>query len=121
MGAMRAGRIAGGRFNLRSNRSMQLKKPMMHQLHKRPTMTLPTGMANTALRSTSDATVSTSGKNGVQGEGNYDAAREFNEAERQFVAFGKVDAAARAAASKSEAERQAMVAAEEAGRRHATS
>jgi hypothetical protein len=37
-------------------------------------------------------------KDGVQGEGNYSAAREFNDAERKFVAAGKVTAAALAAA-----------------------
>ena len=58
-------------------------------------------------------------KDGVQGEGNYEAAREFNEAERKFVASGKVAAAARAAAPKSEAERQEMIAAEQAGKRRA--
>ena len=55
----------------------------------------------------------------VQGEGNYEAAREFNAAERKFVASGKVAAAARAAAPRSEAERQAMIAAEQAGKRRA--
>jgi hypothetical protein len=58
-------------------------------------------------------------KDGVQGEGNYEAAREFNEAERKFVASGKVAAAARAAAPKSEAERQEMMAAEREGKRRA--
>lgn len=58
-------------------------------------------------------------KDGVQGEGNYTAAREFNEAERKFVASGKVPAAARAAAPTSEAERQALLAAEREGKRRA--
>ena len=58
-------------------------------------------------------------KDGVQGEGNYDAARAFDEAERRFVESGKVDAAARAAAPKSEAERREMEAAEKEGRRRA--
>jgi hypothetical protein len=58
-------------------------------------------------------------KDGVQGEGNYTAAREFNEAERKFVASGKVPAAARAAAPTSEAERQALLAAEKEGKRRA--
>ena len=56
---------------------------------------------------------------GVQGEGDYEAAREFNEADRKFVASGNVAAAARAAAPKSETERQAMFAAEEEGKRRA--
>ena len=58
-------------------------------------------------------------KDGVQGEGNYEAAREFNKAERKFVASGKVAAAARAAAPKSEAERKGMIAAELAGKQRA--
>lgn len=58
-------------------------------------------------------------KNDVQGEGNYEAARAFNEAERKFVKSGKVAAAARAAAPKSDAEQQAMLAAEEEGKRRA--
>jgi hypothetical protein len=62
---------------------------------------------------------SATNKGGVQGEGNYEAAREFNEAERNFVVAGKVAAAARAAAPNSEAERQEMLAAEEEGKRRA--
>jgi hypothetical protein len=56
---------------------------------------------------------------GVQGEGNYDAARNFNSAERRFIAQGKVPAAARAAAPRSAAEQQEMLAAELAGKRRA--
>lgn len=56
-------------------------------------------------------------KDGVQGEGNYEAARVFDEAERKFVASGRVDAAARAAAPKTEAEQTEMLAAEEEGKR----
>ncbi len=56
---------------------------------------------------------------GVQGEGDYRSAREFNEAERKFVESGKVPAAARAAAPKSEAEAQDLLAAEQEGKRHA--
>lgn len=55
----------------------------------------------------------------LQGEGNYDAARKFDEAERRFVASGKVAAAARAAAPTSEAEQQEMLSAEAEGRRRA--
>ncbi len=65
------------------------------------------------------AFIAAASKDGAQGEGNYEAAREFNAAERKFVASGKVAAAARAAAPKSEAERQAMFAAEEEGKRRA--
>ncbi len=56
---------------------------------------------------------------GVQGEGDYRSAREFNEAERKFVESGKVPAAARAAAPKSAAEEQELIAAEQEGKRHA--
>jgi hypothetical protein len=49
----------------------------------------------------------------VQGEGNYEAAREFNDAERKFVQSGKVEAAARAAAPKNEAESQQLLEAEQ--------
>ena len=78
-----------------------------------------TGGANTLHPPRGDVKSAAAGKDGVQGEGNYEAAREFNEAERTFVASGKVAAAARAAAPKSEAERQAMFAAEEEGKRRA--
>ena len=56
---------------------------------------------------------------GLQGEGNYAAARAFNDAERKFVASGKVPAAARAAAPRTEAERQEMQAAEQKGKARA--
>jgi hypothetical protein len=55
----------------------------------------------------------------VQGEGNYEAAQEYNKAQRKFVNSGKVDAAVRKAKPKSEAEAQEMQRAEEAGRSHA--
>ena len=58
-------------------------------------------------------------RNGIQGEGNYDAAREFDEAERKFVESGKVDAAARAAAPRSEKEQQEMQDAERKGQSRA--
>ena len=83
------------------------------------TKTFSTSGANTAHRSNSDPKPAAASKGGVQGEGNYEAAREFNAAERKFVASGKVAGAARAAAPKSEAERQAMFAAEEEGKRRA--
>jgi hypothetical protein len=57
----------------------------------------------------------------VQGEGNYKAEREFNDAERRVVAsVGKVAAGTRAAVPESEAELQQMFAAEEEGKRRAT-
>jgi len=53
------------------------------------------------------------------GEGNYKAARQFDEAEDAFVKSGKVEEAAREAAPKSEAEKQEMLAAEDKARRRA--
>ena len=78
-----------------------------------------TGRANAAHLPKSGVKPAAPSKDGVQGEGNYEAAREFNKAEREFVASGKVATAARAAAPKSEAERQAMRAAEVEGKRRA--
>lgn len=52
-------------------------------------------------------------KERMQGEGNYEAAREFNDAER------KLEDAARAAKPRSEAEQQEMIAAEQEGKRRA--
>jgi hypothetical protein len=75
--------------------------------------------AKTEDRRKSDAGPSKINKDGVQGESNYEAAREFNEAERKFVASGKVAAAARAAAPRSETEQQEMIAAEHEGKRRA--
>jgi len=57
-----------------------------------------TGSAPAAQRSKNEPNPAAPGKDGVQGEGNHAAAREFNEAERKFVESGKVAAAARAAA-----------------------
>ena len=66
---------------------------------------------------TKDNKVPTDSK--VQGEGNYEAAKEYDDAQRKFVQSGKVDAAARAAKPKSPAEAEEMKRAEEAGRSHA--
>jgi hypothetical protein len=57
--------------------------------------------------------------NQIQGEGNYEAAEEYDEAQRKFVKSGKVEAAARNAKPKSAAEAKDMERAEEAGRSHA--
>ena len=67
------------------------------------------GTASTAKGSTA----------GIQGEGNYQAAREFNDAEIKFVASGKVPAAILAASPKSATELREMLAAEQAGKRQA--
>ena len=84
-----------------------------------PTRTPSTGSASADDRHENDENLSDENDDGVQGEGDYKAAREFNEAERKFVASGKVPAAARAAAPKSEAERREMIAAEAEGKRRA--
>lgn len=92
---------------------------MIRTPNKHSAKALSTRGADIAQRPKSESKSAVAGRDGVQGEGNYEAAREFNEAERKFVASGKVAAAARAAAPKSEAERQAMFAAEEEGKRRA--
>jgi hypothetical protein len=92
---------------------------MIRTPNKHSPNTPSTGKANTVHLPKIGAKPAAPSKNGVQGEGNYEAARGFNEAERAFVASGKVAAAARAAAPKSEAEQQAMFAAEEEGKRRA--
>jgi len=55
----------------------------------------------------------------LQGEGNYDAAREFDQAEEKFVKSGKVEQAARDAEPKNEKEKQEIERAEEQAREHA--
>jgi len=85
----------------------------------KPPKTPSTRNATTAQPPKSEPKPAAPRKDGVQGEGNYTAAREFNEAERKFVASGKVAAAARAAAPTTEAERQSMLAAEKEGKRRA--
>lgn len=55
----------------------------------------------------------------VQGEGNYDASRQYNEATREFVASGQVDAAAREAAPADAGEAAELLQAEEAGKARA--
>jgi len=92
---------------------------MIRTPNSHSTKTSPTSRANTAHRAKSDQRPPAATKSGIQGEGNYEAAREFNAAERKFVVSGKVAAAARGAAPKSETERQAMFAAEEEGKRRA--
>ena len=69
--------------------------------------------------STDAGAAQSAGKDDLQGEGNYTAAREFNQAERQFVESGKVEAAARAAAPTNDAEAREMLAAEQEGKRRA--
>jgi hypothetical protein len=92
---------------------------MIRTPNSNSTKTPSTTSASTAHPPRREPKPAASSKDGVQGEGNYTAAREFNEAERKFVASGKVAAAARAAAPTTEAERQAMLAAEKEGKRRA--
>ena len=92
---------------------------MIRTPNKRSAKAFSTSGGDAEQRPRSEAKSAVASKDGVQGEGNYEAAREFNEAERKFIASGKVAAAARAAAPNSEAEQQAMFAAEEEGKRRA--
>lgn len=55
----------------------------------------------------------------VHGEGNYAASRQYNDATRDYAKSGKVDAAARAAEPRSDADALQMAAAEAEGKRHA--
>ena len=56
---------------------------------------------------------------GLQGEGNYDAARRHRQSAEKFVKSGAVEPAARAAAPHDIDDARALRDAEEAGRRHA--
>lgn len=55
----------------------------------------------------------------LQGEGNYDAAKEFDEAEEKFVKSGKVEQAARDAEPKNIEEQKEIERAEEEARKRA--
>jgi hypothetical protein len=55
------------------------------------------------------------GDDRVHGEGNYEAAREYGEATRDFVRSGRVDEAARAAEPSTESQRRDLEEAERAG------
>lgn len=59
------------------------------------------------------------GNNDLQGEGNYDAARRYDKAQRDFVESGQVDDAARKAAPKNAEEEKALQRAEQEGKSHA--
>ncbi len=59
------------------------------------------------------------GNNDLQGEGNYDAARRYDKAQREFVESGQVDDAARKAAPKNAEEAEALRRAEEEGKSRA--
>ena len=68
---------------------------------------------------TSPAKRASDQRDAVQGEGNYEAARRYDEAQKRFVDAGRVDQAAAQAAPKSEAEADALRRAEDAGKSHA--
>ena len=89
-----------------------------------PSRDRPTGGSTSGVGKANDATgpdLAESARNSdeMQGEGNYDAAREYNAEQQEFVASGKVPAAARAAAPKSEAEQAEMLEAERVGKERA--
>jgi hypothetical protein len=55
----------------------------------------------------------------IQGEGNYEAAEQYNKSQQKFVKSGQVEEAAREAEPRSETEKQEMEQAEQTGRSHA--
>jgi hypothetical protein len=61
---------------------------------------------------------SPTGKDKVQGEGDYDAARRYDKASRAFAQSGKVEPAARDAAPHSASEAKDLERAEAAGKAH---
>ncbi len=58
-------------------------------------------------------------RHGVEGEGSYKGAKDYDERTRKFVESGKVGEAARKSEPKSEEEKQAMQKAERIGKQHA--
>jgi hypothetical protein len=60
----------------------------------------------------------TTKKDDVQGEGDYEAARRYDKAAREFAESGKVEPAAHEAAPGSAAEADEMKRAEEVGKSH---
>ena len=58
-------------------------------------------------------------KSEIQGEGDYDSARKYNEQAHDFAASGKVEQAAKAAAPRNAREQDEMRKAEAAGRARA--
>lgn len=71
------------------------------------------------LRKTARKTGKPAAENALQGEGNYEAAREYNEATRDFVQSGRVEQAARDAEPHDPADAKSMEEAEQAGRERA--
>ena len=62
--------------------------------------------------------MSTTGKDNVQGEGDYDAARRYDKAAEDFAKSGKVDRAAHDAAPDSPQQAEELRQAEEIGKSH---
>jgi hypothetical protein len=58
-------------------------------------------------------------KKGVHGEGNYEAAREYDKGVEEFVDSGKVEEAARKAKPRTQQEAREMEQAEQEGLKHA--
>lgn len=96
-----------------------LEKPMVPRNDEHPPKTPAPERADVKAPRKDPAASALTHTDGVEGEGSYTAARAFDDAERKFVASGKVDAAARAAAPKTDAEQRDMLAAEAAGKRRA--
>jgi hypothetical protein len=62
---------------------------------------------------------SNTSKSEIQGEGDYDSAKKYDEQARAFAQSGKVERAAKAAAPRNAQEEEAMRRAEREGRSHA--
>jgi hypothetical protein len=80
---------------------------------------IPMNTRRKTLRKTVRKSGKPSGENALQGEGNYEAAREYNEATRDFVQSGRVEKAARDAEPRGAAEAMSMEQAEQAGKERA--
>jgi hypothetical protein len=75
---------------------------------------------NTALKETKmDKPKADEQAGQVQGEGDYEAARDYNQRTRRFVDSGRVESAAREAEPTTEEEAAELEQAEEIGKRHA--
>lgn len=61
----------------------------------------------------------TTSKSRMQGEGDYDSAKKYDEQARAFAESGKVEQAAKAAAPRNAQEKEDMLKAEAEGRSHA--
>ncbi|HUH94878.1 MAG TPA: hypothetical protein VL742_17255 [Casimicrobiaceae bacterium] len=84
--------------------------------HRRPAMNRG---KQRSVRDNPGQASSASHRQGLQGEGNYDAAREFDDAERAFVESGKLEEGIRNAPPRSETERREMELAEQQAKQRA--